>query len=99
MRSLLIGIHWIRTKTDMGALLVVYSIFSEKADTRSWQTLPRSVYYARVPLPVGETTIRLNLESKSSQLRDQSFTYKVTNGQVLYHTFTFLEVANPNYQH
>lgn len=84
---------------NMGALLGLFNTFSEKADTRNWQTLPHSVYYARVPLPVGETTIRLNLESRSSQPRDQSFTYKVTNGQVLYHTFTSLEVAYPNYQH
>jgi len=84
---------------NMGALLGLFNTFSEKADTRNWQTLPHSVYYARVPLPVGETTIRLNLGSRSSQPRDQSFTYKVTNGQVLYHTFTSLEVAYPNYQH
>jgi hypothetical protein len=84
---------------NMGALLGLFNSFSEKADTRNWQTLPHSVYYARVPLPVGETTIRLNLESRSSQPREHSFTYKVTNGQVLYHTFTSLEVAYPNYQH
>ncbi len=84
---------------NMGALLGIFNMLSEKADTRNWQTLPHSIYYARVPLPVGETTIRLNLESKSSQPRDQSFTYRVTDGQVLYHTFTSLEFAYPNYQH
>ncbi len=84
---------------NMGAVLGLFNSLSEKADTRNWQTLPHSIYYARIPLPVGETTIRLNLESKSSQPRDQSFTYRVTDGQVLYHTFTSLEVAYSIYQH
>jgi uncharacterized protein len=81
----------------MGALLGIFNTLTEKADTRNWQTLPHSIYYARVPLPVGQTTVTLNLRGAPQQHAEQTFTYEIKKGQVLYHTFSSLESGYPNY--
>jgi uncharacterized protein len=81
----------------MGALLGIFNTLTERADTRNWQTLPHSIYYARVPLSVGQTTITLNLKGSPQQHAEQAFTYDVKKGQVLYHTFSSLESGYPNY--
>jgi uncharacterized protein len=82
---------------SMGALLGLFNALTEKADTRNWQTLPHSIYYARVPLPVGQTTLTLTLQDRHQQETIQTYTYDVKNGQVLYHTFSSLESDYPNY--
>lgn len=41
----------------------LYSLFSEKADTRNWQTLPSAIYYSRIPLKEGKNEIKLNVQS------------------------------------
>lgn len=37
----------------VGLGLQLYNLFSEKADTRNWQTLPSEIKYARIPLVRG----------------------------------------------
>jgi len=82
---------------NWGALLGIFNTLTEKADTRNWQTLPHSIYYARVPLQVGHTEVKLYLIGDQQQHAEKSFTYEVRKGQVLYHTFTSLESSYPNY--
>ena len=48
---------------NIGALLSVMNAFTEKTDTRNWQTLPFSIYYARVPLKEGNNQIELKTYS------------------------------------
>jgi uncharacterized protein len=81
----------------MGTLLGIFNTLTEKADTRNWQTLPHSIYYTRVPLPIGQTSVTLNLKGSPQQHAEQTFTYEVKKGQVLYHTFSSLESSYPNY--
>lgn len=51
---------------DIGNVLAsLYSIASEKADTRSWLTLPNRIHLLKVNLPVGQHT--LNLEHINGQ--------------------------------
>jgi len=48
---------------DVGNILAaLYNVASEKADTRSWSTLPDSIHILRMDLPVGkhELTLRIN---------------------------------------
>ena len=80
-----------------GALLGIINTLTEKADTRNWQTLPHSIHYARVPLQVGQTEVRLYLTGDQRQQAEKSFTYEVRKGQVLFHTFTSLESDYPHY--
>ncbi len=79
-----------------GALLGIVNTLTEKADTRNWQTLPHSIYYARVPLPEGQSTVTLQLEGVSRQRDERTFTYQLKKGQVLYHTFSSLETTFGN---
>lgn len=51
---------------DVGNILAsLYNIASEKADTRSWLTLPNSIQMARLTLPVGEHNLKFNVNNQS----------------------------------
>lgn len=80
----------------LGSVLGVINAITEKADTRNWQTLPHSIYYTRISLPPGKSTITLNLKD-GNRLTPHHFTYNLTQGQILFHTFTSLESRYPNY--
>lgn len=45
----------------LGFGVQLYSLLSEKADTRNWQTLPSQISYARIPLQKGANDLRLTL--------------------------------------
>ncbi|MBI3217960.1 MAG: hypothetical protein HYZ44_00460 [Bacteroidetes bacterium] len=79
-----------------GAILGIVNTLTEKADTRNWQTLPHSIYYARVPLPEGQSTVTLSLGGVRRERDERTFTYEVKKGQVLYHTFSSLETTFGN---
>jgi len=76
----------------LGAFIGLVNAVTEKADTRNWQTLPHSIYYARLPLHEGENRINFQLEA-SGRVADHPFTYEVKKGQTLFHTFSSLERA------
>lgn len=44
--------------------LQLFNLASEKADTRNWQSLPASIYYARIPLVPGENKISLQVQGR-----------------------------------
>ena len=50
-----------------------FNFFSEKADTRNWQTLPHTIYYTRIPLNKGANHFDLNLISTNNISRIISF--------------------------
>lgn len=45
----------------LGALVNIFNIVTETADTRSWSTLPSRVYFARLDLPAGRYRIEAEL--------------------------------------
>lgn len=57
-------------KEIMAATIQLYSLFSEKADTRNWQSLPQHIYYTRLPLNKGENKISLHLTGYSNKVVD-----------------------------
>ena len=81
-------------KEDEGlaALIGVVNALTEKADTRNWQTLPHSIYYARVPLLPGQNELNFSI-SAGNNIADYSFSYLAGKGQTLFHTFSSLETA------
>lgn len=81
----------------LGSVLGMINAITEKADTRNWQTLPHSIYYARVPLQAGHNKITLELSGTGSDFHKQEFTYQIQKGQVLFHTFSSLESGYPDY--
>ncbi len=81
-------------KEDEGlaALIGVVNALTEKADTRNWQTLPHSIYYARVPLKEGENNLRFSIAA-GADVADYDFSYHASRGQTLFHTFSSLETG------
>ena len=55
-----------------GLLLNLAGALSEKADTRSWISLPAYVHYVRIPLSEGENTINVNFGNQSRTLTVKS---------------------------
>ena len=49
---------------ELGAVLSIIGAATEKADTRHWQTLPKEIRYARIP--VSDDSQKLTLRTKSS---------------------------------
>ena len=77
----------------LGALIGVVNALTEKADTRNWQTLPHSIYYARVPLKEGANPITFTIAA-GKDAADYEFSYSAKKGQTLFHTFSSLETAD-----
>lgn len=90
--------HSLRKEDDrLGALIGVVNAITEKADTRNWQTLPHSIYYARVPLQAGKNEIAFSLQADPDKA-DYSFTYQAQRNQTLFHTFSSLETSTGVYR-
>lgn len=81
----------------LGSMLGMINAITEKADTRNWQTLPHSIYYARVPLSEGKNVLSLQLQSNGREATEHQFTYEAKKGQILFHTFSSLESGYPQY--
>ena len=81
-------------KEDEGlaALIGVVNALTEKADTRNWQTLPHSIYYARVPLRTGQNNLNFSI-SAGDDIVDYAFSYQAARAQTLFHTFSSLETS------
>ncbi|HEX8038472.1 MAG TPA: hypothetical protein VF490_04955, partial [Chryseosolibacter sp.] len=86
-------------KEDEGlaALIGVVNALTEKADTRNWQTLPHSIYYARVPLKAGHNEIKFSIAAGGDEA-DYNFSYQAAKGQTLFHTFSSLETSEMPYR-
>ena len=85
--------YQLRSKADqLGALIGVVNLVTEKADTRNWQTIPHSIYYTRVTLPAGQQQISFQTFSKKSPQDNQreDFDLHVQQGQTLFYTFSSL---------
>jgi uncharacterized protein len=92
------GEYQVRKKDRaLGSVLGLINAATEKADTRNWQTLPNSIYYARVPLKEGQNTVKLKLTDHKGRDSEHSFTYQAQRQQILFHTFSSLESSAPNY--
>ncbi|VAW53110.1 hypothetical protein MNBD_GAMMA06-1970 [hydrothermal vent metagenome] len=53
-----------------GLLMTVTNIVTERADTRSWSTLPQEIQLQRVVLPVGEYPLRIELMNAAGRVID-----------------------------
>ena len=53
-----------------GLLLTVTNLATERADTRSWTTLPQEIQLQRIQLPVGEHQVNIQMVSSAGQTVD-----------------------------
>ncbi|WEK19379.1 MAG: hypothetical protein P0Y49_21630 [Candidatus Pedobacter colombiensis] len=73
----------------LGIGMQLYSLFSEKADTRNWQSLPANINYTRIPLQKGNNIITLNLKSASGS--EESRTIEITGtGKLQFYNYSTL---------
>lgn len=83
----------------LGTALGFLNAVTEKADTRNWQTIPHSIYYARVPLPEGRNEVKMKVKSvigtKFNQ--DHDFVFDIKKGQTTFYAFRSLEIAPAGY--
>jgi hypothetical protein len=81
----------------LGALMGVINAMTEKADTRSWQTLPHSIFYTRIPLNEGVNKVKFTI-SNGAEKADYNFSYNALKHQTLFHTFSSLETSVSPYR-
>lgn len=85
-------------KLDVGdvapAAITLINAFTEKADTRNWQTLPYSISYTRVKLAEGTHNIRLQT-SNGQHSNEQDFEFNIRKGKTTFFTFQSLESREP----
>ncbi len=56
-------------QNDLAGILVnVTNVLTERADTRSWLTLPHNILFARMPLPPGSYTVKVELLGNNRQI-------------------------------
>jgi hypothetical protein len=73
----------------LGVGMQLYSLLSEKADTRNWQSLPSNISYTRIPLQKGSNTITLKLKSTSGA--DETKTIEITGtGKLQFYNYSTL---------
>ncbi|ALL04034.1 hypothetical protein AQ505_00120 [Pedobacter sp. PACM 27299] len=73
----------------LGFGVQLYSLLSEKSDTRNWQSLPASISYTRIPLQKGKNTITLNL--KASNGTEETKTIEVMGtGRLQFYNYSTL---------
>lgn len=80
---------------DLGTVLSIVNAFTEKADTRNWQTLPHSIYYQRVNLPAD--THRIQLITDGPNLASDTLNFKVDlkKDETIFRTYHSLESSMP----
>ncbi|MCS3736565.1 COG3014 family protein [Mucilaginibacter dorajii] len=73
----------------LGYGIQLYSLLSEKADTRNWQSLPASISYARVPLQKGLN--KVNIALKNAQGVTETKTIEIQgNGNTQFYNYATL---------
>jgi uncharacterized protein len=53
-----------------GFLMTVANLATERADTRSWTTLPQEIQMARTPVPVGTQPVRIEMLNSAGNVVD-----------------------------
>ena len=76
---------------NLGAAVSMLGAFSEKADTRNWQTLPHSIHYTRIKLDTGLQNINLITEMNDTI----SYQINIVRNQTHFQTFHTLASTPP----
>lgn len=80
-------------REGLSLLVGVMNAATEKADTRNWQTIPYSIYYTRVPMEVGDNTVKLITESAEGKKDQVNFSFDIAPKETVFHMYHSLESA------
>jgi uncharacterized protein len=70
-----------RRDDALGLVLNITNAITDRADTRSWSTLPNRIYLARLPLPAGHHRIEVNLMDRlGNPVAKKSYDLDITAG-------------------
>lgn len=83
---------------DAGFVLSALNAFTEKADTRNWQTLPHSIYYQRIELSEGSHDVAMVTKGSGIDTQSVDFKINIKKGQTTFRTFHSLESTPPSEQ-
>ncbi len=67
----------------LGVALSLLGSASESADTRNWQTLPHSIYYARIPVKAGDHELKMHLKTVQGETIEHIIDVDIRQGQTL----------------
>lgn len=68
-----------RNNGELGSIFAsIYNMATEKADTRSWSTLPDSIHVLRLAIPAGEQQLMLNINGQNQQINVSIKPNKIT---------------------
>jgi len=85
-------------KLDAGdiapAAITIMNAITEKADTRNWQTLPHSIYYARINLPAGKKQLSLKTTGPGAA-RSHELEVEIRKNQTTFFVLQSLESKLP----
>lgn len=85
----------VRNENDnIGTIISIVNAFTEKADTRNWQSLPYSISYTRVSLPEGENKITLQQNGDGASSYEE-FNVNIYRSKSSFSVFHQLESRGP----
>ena len=79
----------------LGATLSVLASATESADTRNWQTLPHSIYYTRIPVKSGKSTLNFTMYGNNIAPEPHELDVEVKSGQTIIYPFYSLGAYDP----
>lgn len=79
----------------LGAALSVVASASESADTRNWQTIPRTISYVRVPIPKGDTKVNMVMRGKGVSDDTHVIEVDAKKGQTIIYPFYSMAAHEP----
>jgi len=79
---------------NLGTIISIINAFTEKADTRNWQSLPYSISYARLKLPAGQNNLEFQFSGKTSERK--TIQVEIKPGKTSFFTFHTMQSANFN---
>lgn len=86
------GVRYAASKQNewLGFAVGLANAFTEKADTRNWQTLPYSISYARLPLQSSENQIELKFSGPQATTEQQTLNIQARPGGTRFFVYTTL---------
>lgn len=81
---------------DLGSLVSIFNGLTEKADTRNWQTLPNSIYYARIKLAPGNHELSLQTIAANNEKQNNLISVEIKEGRTSFYTLHSLASTVPH---
>lgn len=85
---------------NLGALFLgVLNVSKEKADTRSWLTLPSKIHYSRIPLQKGENQLSMKFVDLNGHTQEYSFSKNLDKEGIYFHSIRTPQSLPPDPLH